>query len=290
MRVLATALLIVALTTSVTPVPAKQDGVRAAQAPRRPVRVPAEPSDLLTHSPLAACSRGDAPVANGPTRWRIATWNIRAARSAPVRAIAAELQAMQADVIALQEVDVRVRRTGFVDEPVALATALGFHYVFAASIKWDEGDYGLAVLSRWPLKEVRRHRLDTSAAAEPRIVLDVTVCAGGRSLRVFNHHADGRVASRGAGFEELRRIVQADVGHGILVLGDFNEYPDGPGVRGLIDAGLVDLGAERNVNTTESGRIDYLLADGLLARLTSPARVWPSDKSDHNAVLADLEW
>lgn len=204
-------------------------------------------------------------------------------------AIAAELQAMRADVIALQEVDVRTRRSGFVDEPAVLAAALGFHYVFAASIKWDDGDYGLAVLSRWPLTEVRRHRLDTTAAGEPRIVLEVAVCADGRTLRLFNHHADRRVASREAGFAELRGIVQATVGQGILVLGDFNERADAPGVRGLIDAGLVDLGAERN-GFADTGRIDYLLADSPLARLMSTARVWPTDKSDHDAVPADLEW
>jgi endonuclease/exonuclease/phosphatase family metal-dependent hydrolase len=290
MRVLATASLIVAFAASVPPATARQNGVPAGQPSRPPVRVPAEPSDLLTHSALAACSAGDAAVADAPKRFRIATWNIRAARSASVDAIAAELQAMQADVVALQEVDVRTRRTGFVDEPAALAAALGFHYVFAASIKWDEGDYGLAVLSRWPLTEVRRHRLDATAAAEPRIVLEVTVCASGWPLHVFNHHADGRVASRAAGFAALRGIVQADVGRGILVLGDFNEHSDAPSVRGLIDAGLVDLGAQRNVNTAHSGRIDYLLVDGPLARLMSTARVWPTDKSDHNAVLADLEW
>src|SRR5204862_7632403 len=139
-----------------------------------------------------------------PNRSRIVTWNIRAARSAPVDAIAAELQAMDADVIALQEVDVRTRRTGFVDEPAALAAALGFQYVFAASIKYQEGDYGLAVLSRWPLTEVRRYRLDAAEAMEARIVLEVTVCARGRPLRIFNHHADCRVASRDAGFEVLR--------------------------------------------------------------------------------------
>ena len=290
MRVPATVSLIIGLATTVAPATARRDGAPAAQAPRRAARVLVEPSDLLTHSPLAACSTGDAPVAAAPKRLRIATWNIRAARSAPVDAIAAELQAMQADVIALQEVDVRTRRTGFVDEPAALAAVLGFHYVFAASIKWDEGDYGLAVLSRWPLTQIRRHRLDATQAGEPRIVLEVTVCAGGRPLRVFNHHADGRAASRDAGFAELSRIVRADAGPGVLVLGDFNEHSDAPGVRGLIDAGLVDLGAERNVDTADNGRIDYLLADGPLARFTSPARVWRTDRSDHNAVLADLEW
>jgi len=273
---LATVSLLVAVVISVSPAAARQH------------RVPT--SDLLTHSPLAACTAGDRLGADTPTRLRIATWNIRAARSASVDAIAVELQAMQADLIALQEVDVRVRRTGFVDEPAALAIALGFHYVFAASIKWDAGDYGLAVLSRWPLTDVRRHRLDSTVAAEPRIVLEVSVCPGGRPLHVFNHHADGRAASRQGGFTELRGIVQADVGRGTLVLGDFNEYADAPGVRGLIDASFVDLGAERAMNTAPSGRIDYIFADGFLARLMSPARVWPTDKSDHHAVLADLDW
>src|SRR4051812_29600327 len=119
MRVLVSVPLVIALVTSVTPAIATQDGVPAVQAPGRPVRIPAEPSDVLTHSPLAACSRGDAPVADAPRLWRIVTWNIRAARSASVDEIAAELQAMHADVIALQEVDLRVRRTGFVDEPAA---------------------------------------------------------------------------------------------------------------------------------------------------------------------------
>ena len=145
------------------------------------------------------------------------TWNIRAALTAPVDVLAAEMRAMEVDVIALQEVDVRTRRGGFVDEPVELATALGFHYVFAASIKWDEGHYGLAVLSRWPLTKVERHRLDSTPEAEPRIVLDVTVCAGGRPLHVLNNHADRRTASRALGFANLSRIVEDDVGRGILI-------------------------------------------------------------------------
>jgi len=247
-------------------------------------------SDRLTHSPLTACDRRDVAARRAGTDLRIATWNIQAALAAPVDAIAAELRAMHADVVALQEVDVMTRRGGFVDAPAELARALGFHFAFAASIKWDEGDYGLAVLSRWPLTDVRRHRLSIIGRAEPRIVLDATVCVHGRPLRLFNHHADRRVASRGAGFKEFTNIVRPHVGLGILVLGDFNEYPDGPGVLGLMSAGLVDVGAHGNAHTTDNGRIDYVLTDRLLARRASTAGVWPTDKSDHDAVLVRLDW
>jgi endonuclease/exonuclease/phosphatase family metal-dependent hydrolase len=286
MRVLAVMLLIVVSALSVSVARSRQE---APQPETRRPRIVTELSELLTHSPLEACRESNTSAAAGAKPLRIGTWNIRAAQSAPVDMLAAEIRAMQVDVIGLQEVDVRTRRGGFVDEPTELASALGLQYVFAASIKWDEGHYGLAVLSRWPLVKVERHRLTGTPEAEPRIVLDVTVCAAGRTLRMLNLHADRRTASRALGFADLGRIVKDQVGRGILVLGDLNEYPDAPGVRSLIDAGFVDLTADSPF-TVSVGRVDYLLADPPLARLSSPPRVWTTDKSDHHAVLVDLAW
>jgi len=287
MRVIAAALLIIASALSVSLARSGQDAP-PPEAVRRP-RIVTELSELLTHSPLETCRESDARSSNGARPVRIGTWNIRAAQSAPVDMLAAEIRAMQVDVLALQEVDVRTRRGGFVDEPVELATALGLNYVSAASIKWDEGHYGLAVLSHWPLVSVERHRLNSTPEAEPRIVLDVTVCAAGRPLHLLNTHADRRTASRALGFEDIRQIVKSHFGRGILVLGDLNEYPDAPGVRSLIDGGFVDLSAD-SPPTVGTGRVDYLLADPPLARIASTARVWATDKSDHHAVLADLAW
>jgi endonuclease/exonuclease/phosphatase family metal-dependent hydrolase len=245
---------------------------------------------MLTHSTLVSCSTGDVTSRQLTKALRVATWNIRAALSASLEEIAAELEAMEADVVALQEVDVRVRRTGLRDQPVVLAAALGFHHAFAASIKWDGGDYGLAVLSRWPLVDVRRHRLENPGAGEPRIVLEVTVCAGGRPLRLFNHHASVGARSRDAGLAALRALVGPAVGRGVLVLGDFNDGPDATGIRALTHAGLVDLGAEHNLNTAGSGRIDYLFVDAPLARGASGTQVWATRKSDHHALIGDLDW
>ena len=76
---------------------------------------------------------------------RVMTWNIHGAlgrnRRFDLAKIIALIKRHDPDVIALQEVDVRTRRGGFVDEPLELATALGMHYVYAASIKWDEGPF-----------------------------------------------------------------------------------------------------------------------------------------------------
>jgi endonuclease/exonuclease/phosphatase family metal-dependent hydrolase len=133
--------------------------------------------------------------------------------------------------------------------------------------------------------------MDSTAASEPRIALDVVVCVGGRPLRVFDHHADNRAASRTAGLTELRNLVAPEVGRGILVAGDFNERPEGPDVKSLMDAGLFDLLTFGNEGPAAPGpRIDYLMADGPLARRVSTASVWRTEKSDHNAVFADLAW
>jgi endonuclease/exonuclease/phosphatase family metal-dependent hydrolase len=287
MRVLAAVLLIVVSALSVSVARSRQDAPQL-EAPRRP-RIVTELSELLTHSPLETCQKSNSSAVSGARPLRIGTWTIRAAQSAPVDMLAAEIRAMQVDVIALQEVDVRTRRGGFVDEPTELASALGLQYVFAASIKWDEGHYGLAVLSRWPLVKVERHRLSSTPEAEPRIVLDVTVCAAGKPLHLLNTHADRRAPSRALGFADTGRIVKDEIGRGSLLLGDRNEYPDAPGVRSLIDAGLVDVSAGIS-DTVSVGRVDYVLADPPLARIASPARVWTTDKSDHHAVLVDLAW
>lgn len=287
MRIAATLLLFVTLASQAARAHPQQEARPAAPAERP--RIVVELSDLLLHSPLVPC---DAPAAAATTssHVRIATWNIQGARSAPVDAIAAGLRDLDADVAALQEVDVRTRRSGFVDQPTTLAAALGLHYVFAGSIKWDEGDYGLALVSRWPLTQVRRHHLAPDAGGEPRIVLDVTLCVHGRPMRILNHHADRRIATRAAGFRELRGIVESGMDQGLLVVGDLNELADAPGVRGLIDAGMVDTSGADSEKTTAGGRIDFILADRITATRMSRPRVWQTDRSDHHALIADVDW
>ena len=292
MRLFATLLLIVVLgvlAPGLSVSTSGQNGGPPAPGIAQATKAPPEPSEVLMHSPFGGCSSVGPSAPDTPQHLRLVTWNIRAALSAPVDSIAAELAAMEADVIALQEVDVDTRRSDFVDQPTALATRLGLYYAFAASIKWDGGDYGLAVLSRWPLIDVQRHRLDATTSNEPRIVLEAAICVGGRAIHLFDHHADGWAASRELGFAELRRLVQPYMGRGVLVFGDFNEAPDGPGARGLIEAGLVDLSATAG-SSFGRRRVDFVLADRPLAGPTATSRVWPTNKSDHNAVVADLEW
>jgi endonuclease/exonuclease/phosphatase family metal-dependent hydrolase len=193
---------------------------------------------------------------------------------------------MGADIVALQEVDHRAARTGHVNQPKALGAALGFQYAFAATIRLQGGDYGLAVVSRWPLAKVVRHALSRPTRGEPRIVLDTVVCAPGGPIRLLNHHADTRPAARRGNLEKLEALARAHSG-GLVVAGDFNDTPDASAIHGLVSAGLTDP-LPRGKATSFQGRIDYLLLDRSLAPRASGARIWKSRKSDHFAVVVDI--
>ena len=77
---------------------------------------------------------------------------------------AAVIKAVKPDLVALQEVDRKARRSGGVDQAVELARASGMHLIFGKAsvregIDEDGGDYGVAILSRFPLKRSKNHQL-----------------------------------------------------------------------------------------------------------------------------------
>ena len=61
----------------------------------------------------------------------------------------AVIKRLKPDLVALQEVDQRVRRSGSVDQAAELGKLTGMHHAFGSFFKYDGGNYGMAVLSRW---------------------------------------------------------------------------------------------------------------------------------------------
>lgn len=134
--------------------------------------------------PLTVVQRDYRPAGSPEQRERVRLlqWNIERGYKLP--GIVAELQRLDADVIALQEVDVGCDRSGGADCGDVIARALGMCYAFVA--EFDElrsplrsaetqggGQHGQAILSRWPLRDVRalvhRHQpVDWAAEGEAR--------------------------------------------------------------------------------------------------------------------------
>ncbi|SHN34057.1 Metal-dependent hydrolase, endonuclease/exonuclease/phosphatase family [Cyclobacterium lianum] len=107
-------------------------------------------------------------------------------------AIARVIQESGADLVALQEVDVYTQRSGAGSHQAkALAEMTGMHYYFEASISFQGGQYGNAILSRFPIGEGRKKSLTSAPGTEPRalLVVEVTLSAG-EKIKFASTHLD----------------------------------------------------------------------------------------------------
>ncbi|HKE58066.1 MAG TPA: endonuclease/exonuclease/phosphatase family protein [Pyrinomonadaceae bacterium] len=151
----------------------------------------------------------------------------------------------QVDILALQEADKRTQRTGGHHVARELAEQMQMNWVHAAAgiprgvkpkvRQWwldfeepidlhDQGDTGVALLSRVPLTQVTRIDLPWHECAwRPRLAIAADIPFGAGKLRLFNVHVDPHAAAGGQ-LEQLEVIAnQADTVTGpTIILGDFN--------------------------------------------------------------------
>jgi endonuclease/exonuclease/phosphatase family metal-dependent hydrolase len=160
----------------------------------------------------------------------VVTYNIRGCRDnrgeADVLAIAEELKKLDADIIALQEVDNRLPRSHFVNQAKVIAEYLQMNYVFAPSIDFVIGTYGNAVISRYPILSSQVISLPYSL--EPRTLLDVTINLFGSPFHVYTTHLGLKKSERTKQFECLHQYLSEKKGDSGVLLGDFNTRPGDP--------------------------------------------------------------
>ncbi len=107
-----------------------------------------------------------------------------------IDAIARVINDAHPDIVALQEVDKGTARSGAIDEAKLLAEKTGLQYQFYKAIDHDGGEYGLAILSRYPLKATKLVPLPQQIKAENRI-LCFGYRAGERAGYCYCQHAPG---------------------------------------------------------------------------------------------------
>ena len=154
--------------------------------------------------------------------------------------IAEVIKRSGADVVGLQEVDRGVRRTGRVDEIAELARLTKMDYAFAHNLDYQGGQYGVAVLSRFPILAIDHRRFANVRERERRGFIRVEVEVGGRRLNFVTTHLDYQFAD-GRLFE-TRQLLDAlrDVRGPLVVSGDFNEEPGGAVCDLMRAAGFAD--------------------------------------------------
>lgn len=96
-----------------------------------------------------------------------------------------------ADIIALQELDSGLVRTGHVDQAKLLANMLKMNHHFHPSIHIEAGQYGNAVLSPHPMRLFHASELPTiprKKIKERRGAIWLKIDIGGTEIEVFNTH------------------------------------------------------------------------------------------------------
>lgn len=258
-----------------------------------PTDTPSSPHSAESAPPPLPSASGETCVPDTPTGLTVVSFNIESAHapdgSVRLGLLARTLAAWRPDIVLLQEVDKHQARTARVDMPAYLGERLGFYSTFAANLVRDGGQYGTALLSRFPILDAKNTPLPRMAGDEPRGLLHTVLDVDGTRLSVYvTHLQHTSVAARMRQITTIRRLV-ADDPLPMILGGDFNATP-GSAVLDVArtfahDAWpAVGSGSGRTVpRTTPHRRIDYLLQSGLEPLR---ARVLLPPLSDHRALRA----
>src|SRR5687767_5120548 len=151
---------------------------------------------------IAACTSASVSRDVGSARRvRVLVYNIHVGKDAAgvdnLAGVAALIRDTRADLVLLQEVDQGTRRSGNVDQPAVLAERTGFHVAFGSALDYDGGEYGVAILSRWPITfdtlihlPVDPPQARAGGSHEPRGALRAEIAVPFGVLTVLNTHID----------------------------------------------------------------------------------------------------
>lgn len=258
-------------------------------------------SRLLLLVALAACASRQSA---GTDEIRVMVYNIHAGKDAAgvdnLDRVAELIRLTAADVVLLQEVDRGTTRSGVVDQPTLLSRRTGLRMAFGRSLVYQGGDYGIAILSRWPIISQRTVPLPvdppqerSGSSHEPRVALHATIAAPAGNLDVINTHIDASRDDRWRRQEIATVLAIADSTSGMLLLGgDLNSTPESEVQQAVVSRGLRDAwttcGAADSAGHTypaDSGvkRIDYLYFRADVS--CASAEVIATRASDHRPLL-----
>jgi endonuclease/exonuclease/phosphatase family metal-dependent hydrolase len=255
------------------------------------------PGVVMFGSPAArVCAES---LASGQTL-RVMTYNIHVGvgmdQKLDLPRVAAVINAQHPDLVGLQEVDRGVTRTQRIDEIAELAKLTRMDYAFAFNLHYQGGQYGVAILSRLPIRATDHRLYQNTREAERRGFIRAEVNVNGRVLNFVTTHLDYQYDD-GRLFE-AQQLLSAlkDVKGPLIVVGDFNDIPAGRAYQ-LIryqfgDAWIESRGTDQGFSyptDKPAKRIDYIFARSTDRVRTKRAWVVDTQASDHLPVVADLE-
>jgi endonuclease/exonuclease/phosphatase family metal-dependent hydrolase len=251
---------------------------------------------------IATTGAADAPPRD-PRTVRVMSYNIHVGRGVDKKLdlprIARIIKDADVDVVALQEVDVRARRTDRIDEVAELSRLTGMHGVFGKAKDNDGGDYGQAILSRRAIKDLKVRKLPSDPDQEQRVLLVATIpqerplpdlIFAGTHL----HHTDEpRRLPQAAEVIRVMKDVASKDDLAVILAGDLNSTPDSKVMKQFFET-LVDPTADAGFTIPAqkpAHKIDYvLLPKNHNWEVVGAKTLNEPVASDHRPVVVELRW
>lgn len=202
--------------------------------------------------------------------------------------IAGIIRSAGPDVVALQEVERFSVRTRFQDQVEYLAEKLSMNYAYGKSISILNGQYGNAILSRYPIDEYEVN--DLPSEGEKRTLLRVILNVNGSKVPIYNTHLGLKKSERDRQISKIMG-VSADERRYILT-GDFNSTVDKlqAVTEKLIDSAAYGEDEQEKPTFADEGvaeRIDYIFTSKDFG--IKKYEVLESEASDHYPVMSTLK-
>ncbi|MEN6617653.1 MAG: endonuclease/exonuclease/phosphatase family protein, partial [Syntrophorhabdus sp.] len=220
------------------------------------------------------------------------------------RRIADVIMEYAPDIVALQELDIGLRRTGSIDQAQFIADEIRMDYHFHPTLFIEEGQYGNAILTHFPMHIVKAcllPGLPGRTKLEKRGALWVEVQIGNRSVHVVVVHMGLNRSERLAQAMELTGpewLTSPECSAGPVILcGDLNSFPSSR-VHRLIKTCMRDAHSCACTGTPEAtwpgkypfARLDYIYVSKEINILDCSVLKSPLIRraSDHLPLMARL--
>lgn len=232
-------------------------------------------------------------------RLRILSYNIHHAEGVDgkldVPRIAQVILSVDPDLVALQEVDKNTIRTGKVNQDIELSRLTKMNSVFGSNITFQGGQYGNAILSKFPIIKNKNFLLPNVDSGEQRGLLQSQIQISNKeNVLFFSTHLDHRRSDteRLASAKAINQIISLGNKSPAILAGDFNDVPDSPTLKEL---GKVWLRSNKKILRTipaskPSRQIDYIFVQPKERWKIIESQVLDEDiASDHRAIFSIIE-